>query len=302
MLLDAFERAAGRGGPGRLPRRASAGIGKSRLLLELRRRVGDARRRGRRAIASPSAARMAFHPLIDLVRRRFGIEEADGEAAIGAKIERGVAAVRSGSRGPSRPISARCCRVDPADSEVRAMSPAQRRGETFEALRRLLVRAAERHPQVLVIEDLHWIDSASEQFLVDAGGQRPRPARAPRLHLPAGLRRIPSASGATSPGWCPPRCRRRTARAWPPPSSTPTTCPTRCDRLDRRQGRGQPVLRRGARQVAGGERGAPPGGRPARADAAPDRARHSRHDPGRDRGPHRPARRGAQAHAPARRR
>ena len=45
------------------------------------------------------------------------------------------------------------------------MSPAQRRGETFEALRRLLVRAAERHPQVLVIEDLHWIDSASEQFL-----------------------------------------------------------------------------------------------------------------------------------------
>ena len=48
---------------------------------------------------------------------------------------------------------------------MRAMSPAQRRGETFEALRRLLVRAAERRPQVLVIEDLHWIDSASEQFL-----------------------------------------------------------------------------------------------------------------------------------------
>jgi hypothetical protein len=44
-------------------------------------------------------------------------------------------------------------------------SPAQRRGETFEALRRRLVRAAERRPQVLVIEDLHWIDSASEQFL-----------------------------------------------------------------------------------------------------------------------------------------
>ena len=55
--------------------------------------------------------------------------------------------------------------VDPGDADVRAMSPAQRRGETFEAMRRLLVRAAERQPQVLVIEDLHWIDSASEQFL-----------------------------------------------------------------------------------------------------------------------------------------
>ena len=29
----------------------------------------------------------------------------------------------------------------------------------------MLVRAAERRPQVLVIEDLHWIDSASEEFL-----------------------------------------------------------------------------------------------------------------------------------------
>ena len=45
------------------------------------------------------------------------------------------------------------------------MSPAERRGEILEALRRLLVRAAERRPQILVIEDLHWIDSASEQFL-----------------------------------------------------------------------------------------------------------------------------------------
>jgi tetratricopeptide (TPR) repeat protein len=55
--------------------------------------------------------------------------------------------------------------VDPGHAEVRAMSPVQRRGETLEALRRLLVRAAERRPQVLVIEDLHWIDSESEQFL-----------------------------------------------------------------------------------------------------------------------------------------
>src|SRR4029077_12399203 len=36
---------------------------------------------------------------------------------------------------------------------------------TLEALRRLLVHAAGQRPQVLVIEDLHWIDSASEQFL-----------------------------------------------------------------------------------------------------------------------------------------
>src|SRR5262249_53889414 len=56
--------------------------------------------------------------------------------------------------------------VDPGDAEVRGMSPVQRRGETLEAIRRLLVRAAEQRPQVLVVEDLHWIDEASEKFLV----------------------------------------------------------------------------------------------------------------------------------------
>jgi tetratricopeptide (TPR) repeat protein len=45
------------------------------------------------------------------------------------------------------------------------MSPEERRGEILEALRRLVGRAAERHTQILIIEDLHWIDSASEQFL-----------------------------------------------------------------------------------------------------------------------------------------
>ena len=95
--------------PGRARRSSSsgeAGIGKSRLLLELRRRVGDRGRRGRRGIASPSAAPWPFHPLIDLVRRRFGIEEADGEAAIGAKIERGVAEIGRGS-GAHRAVSPR---------------------------------------------------------------------------------------------------------------------------------------------------------------------------------------------------
>src|SRR5262249_16196914 len=33
------------------------------------------------------------------------------------------------------------------------------------ALRRLIAEAAEQSPQVLVIEDLHWIDAATEQFL-----------------------------------------------------------------------------------------------------------------------------------------
>ena len=162
VLLDAFERArAGEGQAVFLV--GEAGIGKSRLLLELRRRVED-RALWQEGHCLSFGSGMTFHPLIDLVRRRFGIEEADGEAVTGGKIERGVAEAGA-DPGPIAPYLRALLSLDPGDAEVRSMSPAQRRNETFEAVRRLLVRAAERQPQVLVIEDLHWIDSASEQFL-----------------------------------------------------------------------------------------------------------------------------------------
>jgi predicted ATPase len=41
----------------------------------------------------------------------------------------------------------------------------QKREKTFEAIRNLLVRESQNGPVILVIEDLHWIDKSSEEFL-----------------------------------------------------------------------------------------------------------------------------------------
>jgi class 3 adenylate cyclase/tetratricopeptide (TPR) repeat protein len=162
QLLDAFARA--QSGEGQVVFVVGEpGIGKSRLLLELRRRVGAAGDWHEGHCLSFGKA-MAFHPLVDLVRRWFGVEESDGDAAITAKLEQGVAQIGA-DLGPVSLYLRALLSVDPGDDAVRAMSPAERRGETLDALRRLLVRAAERQSQILVIEDLHWIDSASEQFL-----------------------------------------------------------------------------------------------------------------------------------------
>ena len=161
-LVDAFERArAGQGQVAFLV--GEAGIGKSRLLLELRRRVADGAA-WQEGHCLSFGKTMTFHPLVDLLRRQFAIGETDGETAIAEKIERGVADV-AGDWSPVAPYLKAMLSIDPGDAAVKAMSPAERRGETFEALRRLFVRAAEQQPQILVIEDLHWIDSASEQFL-----------------------------------------------------------------------------------------------------------------------------------------
>jgi tetratricopeptide (TPR) repeat protein len=162
QLLDAFARA--RSGEGQVVFVVGEpGIGKSRLLLELHRRVGAAGDWHEGHCLSFGKA-MAFHPLVDLIRRWFGVEESDGDAAIAAKLARGVAEIGA-DLGPVTPYLRALLSVDPGDDGVRAMSPAERRGEILDALRRLLVRAAERQSQILIIEDLHWIDSASEQFL-----------------------------------------------------------------------------------------------------------------------------------------
>src|SRR5262245_4450040 len=163
VLLDAFETA--RAGKGQVALVVGEpGIGKSRLLLEFRRRIGDGAAWHEGQCLSFGRP-MAFHPLVDLVRRRFGIDEADDDAAIAVKIDRGLADVGDDLR-TAAPYLRALLALDPGDADVRAMSPVQRRAETFEALRRLFARAAEQRPQVLVVEDLHWIDGSSEQFLV----------------------------------------------------------------------------------------------------------------------------------------
>jgi class 3 adenylate cyclase/tetratricopeptide (TPR) repeat protein len=163
LLLDAF--ASARAGQGQVAFVVGEpGIGKSRLLLELRQRLGESAAWQEGHCLSFGRA-MAFHPLVDLIRRRFGVEESDDEVAIATKIERGLSEIADDLDSVS-PYLRALLSVDPGDAEVRGMSPAQRRGETLEAMRRLLVRAAEQRPQVLVIEDLHWIDEASERFLV----------------------------------------------------------------------------------------------------------------------------------------
>ena len=162
ILVDLFARASNGAGQVALVI-GEAGIGKSRLLHELRRHIG-ATADWREGHCLSFGRAMTLHPLTDLVRRWFGLNESDDEAAIVTKLDRGLATI-----GPDLPADVPYLRtllaLDPGDTEVRAMNPAQRRGEIFEAVKRLLARAAEHRPQVVVIEDLHWADTASEQFL-----------------------------------------------------------------------------------------------------------------------------------------
>lgn len=163
ILSECFEKAkAGHGQVVFLT--GEPGIGKSRLLYEFRRLVGDDATwvEGHSISFGQS---IAFHPLIDLLKRNFRIEEDDTEAAIIEKIERSVLLLGEDLR-PTLPFLRFLLFVDPGDPVVTKMDPKQRRQGIFDAVRCLLARAAEVRPQVVVYEDIHWMDKATEESLL----------------------------------------------------------------------------------------------------------------------------------------
>ncbi len=163
LLLECFEKVgAGHGQVVFLV--GEPGIGKSRLLYEFRRQLGEEATwvEGRCVSFGQS---IALHPVIDMVKRNFRIEDGDTEETIARKVERGVILLGEDLR-PVVPYLRYLLSVDPGDPGVLTLDPRQRRREIFDALRRLLVRASEVRPQIFVVEDVHWMDRATEESLL----------------------------------------------------------------------------------------------------------------------------------------
>ncbi|HJQ82476.1 MAG TPA: AAA family ATPase, partial [Candidatus Binatia bacterium] len=140
------------------------GIGKSRLLAELRAQLADEPHVWAECRCASYGVTAAFHPVIDGLRRFFAIDDRDDAAGAAAKVDAGVAALAPDVAW-TLPFVRGVLGLDAGDAAVAALDSASRRSETSRALKTILLRRAERRPLVLVVEDLHWIDPASEEFL-----------------------------------------------------------------------------------------------------------------------------------------
>jgi tetratricopeptide (TPR) repeat protein len=139
------------------------GIGKSRLLIELRRRLAGACTWAE-GHALAFGASMPFHPVIEMVRRTYRIDDADPEAVIIEKLEPRILRLGEDLR-PTLPFVRYLLSLDPGDPAVPAMDAKLRHAEIVMACHRILERAAERRVQVLVLEDAHWMDPATGMWI-----------------------------------------------------------------------------------------------------------------------------------------
>jgi predicted ATPase/class 3 adenylate cyclase len=169
-LCQALEQAgAGRGQVVALV--GEPGVGKSRLFWEFThsRRTLDWLILESGSVSYGKAT--AYLPVIDLLKAYFTIEDRDDVRKIREKIT-GKLLTLDKALEPTLPAFLTLLDVevdDPSAGSGQAIwqniDPPQRRQRTLDAVKRLLLQESQIQPLVVVIEDLHWIDSETQALL-----------------------------------------------------------------------------------------------------------------------------------------
>jgi tetratricopeptide (TPR) repeat protein len=140
------------------------GVGKSRLFGEL---THSHRVHGwlmLEAAAVSYGKATAYLPVIELLRGYFAIENRDDPRKIREKVTAKVLTLAP-ALGPAVPALLALLDVPVDEASWHALDPLQRRQQTLDAVKRLLLRESEVQPLLVVLEDLHWIDGETQTVL-----------------------------------------------------------------------------------------------------------------------------------------
>jgi class 3 adenylate cyclase/tetratricopeptide (TPR) repeat protein len=137
------------------------GIGKSRLLLEFQRSLGEDVI-WREAHCVTYGENIPYLPVVELVRNGFGVIDTDDEGMIIERVDEDTSQWTSEAQ-KLVPYLKFLLQVDPGDPLVENMDPMERRSGILDALRALIIERSRVAPRVVVVEDLHWADSNSEE-------------------------------------------------------------------------------------------------------------------------------------------
>jgi class 3 adenylate cyclase len=164
-LIDGLERA--RGGDGAaLGIVAEPGVGKSRLVREFAERCRAEGVEVFEAQAQSHAAGVPFMPILQMLRAYYGIDGREPDQAVRERIA-GRTLLLDGSLAPELPLLFDFLGVPDPERPVPAMSAEARQRALGTLICRLASSPARTMTLVLAVEDLHWIDEASEAMLAE---------------------------------------------------------------------------------------------------------------------------------------
>jgi class 3 adenylate cyclase/tetratricopeptide (TPR) repeat protein len=143
---------------------AEPGVGKTRLLYEFIHLL-DTQQWHILTTSSVSYDKTTpYLPVIDLLKTLFRIEDRDDKREIRRKITTQVLGLDAALQ-PALPALFALLDIPVVDAEPPIVDPPQSRQRLVDALNRLLSRLASIQPVCLVVENLHWIDSATQEWL-----------------------------------------------------------------------------------------------------------------------------------------
>jgi serine/threonine protein kinase/tetratricopeptide (TPR) repeat protein len=145
-----------------------AGIGKSRLITEFRRKEAfkNVTLLGGRALSI--GKNLSFHPLISAIKNWIKVKENDSAPEAYNKLEKSINAIFPEGADEIFPFIATLMGMKLTGTFAERIEGIE--GEALEklikkSLRELIIKAAEQQPVVFMMEDLHWADLTSIELL-----------------------------------------------------------------------------------------------------------------------------------------
>jgi DNA-binding SARP family transcriptional activator len=155
--------------------RGEAGLGKSRLTHALVRHVGLSDGLVLELACQPESAHTPYSPFIDYLVRMTGLNRDDTNAASREKADAFIAAMRLKEEvAPSSLLELLGFPGDEAGDDDSALTQAARKQADEKLLLAVFAGLARSQAALLIVEDIHWADQASLEFLpklaASAGG------------------------------------------------------------------------------------------------------------------------------------
>jgi predicted ATPase len=141
-----------------------AGIGKSRLVHEFTQLPQFDDWTLYQTGALPHGMNTSYLPLGILLRAIFKVGDRDDQAEIDSKMRTGLAQFVT-KVDPLLPVIQVLMDLPVSDPNWAALNPQERASRIIDGAKNLLLQIADARPMLLVIEDLHWIDSESQRVL-----------------------------------------------------------------------------------------------------------------------------------------
>ena len=149
-----------------------AGIGKSRLIFEFRDSLAGKGVTCLEGQCHSHGTAVPYLPILDVLNAACGIAENDAPAVMADKarttlLEAGMDLLETA------PYLLHLLDIEHDAERFAALTPDVTKARIFETLRQLMLRRSRQSPLVVVIEDLHWIDSTSEEYLASLAESLP---------------------------------------------------------------------------------------------------------------------------------